>query len=228
MLQGLRAKATGFSLAILDETAALLSKVGHDLRVEHAVWSDGEFHVTAYAPGIASEVSVGDYVYAGFFLAHAPEGATEAGVRIYRVACSNGALTDEHEGQRIEFASTRPPADWKRRLGAVVARSFDGGCLDDQARRFRATLQEMLSTPYEYLLHLRAQRLITDDEQEQIQREFDRAKDPTLFGLVNAVTRIAHTHRSNADWRRALAVERLGGEIAGGEHRPPIGSPVFH
>lgn len=228
MLQALRARATGFSAALLDETAALLSKVGHDLRVEHAVWSDGEFHVTAYAPGIAGQVAVGDYVYAGFFLAHAPDASTEAGVRIYRVACRNGALADEVEGQRIEFPSMQPPAEWRQRLGAVVARSFDGGCLDEQTRRLRRTLEEILSTPYEYLLHLRAQELITDGEQAQIQREFDRAGDATLYGLVNAVTRVAHTHRSNADWRRALAIERLGGEIAGGEHQPPIGSPVLH
>lgn len=228
MLHGLKARARGFSLALLDETEARLSKVGRELRVEHAVWNDGEFHVTAYAPGIASEVAVGDYVYAGFFLAHAPEGTTEAGVRIYRVACKNGALADETEGQRIEFASLHAPADWREKLGAVVARSFDGGCLDEQTRRLRLTLQEMLSTPYEYLLHLRAQGLITDDEQAAIQREFDRAGDATLYGLVNAVTRLAHAHRSNADWRRALAVERLGGEIAGGEHQPPIGAPVFH
>lgn len=228
MLQELRARATGFSLALLDETAALLSRVGHQLRVEHAVWSDGEFHVTAHAPGIASQVAVGDYVYAGFFLAHAPDAETEAGVRIYRVACCNGALADEVEGQRIEFPSMRPPADWKQKLGAVVARSFDGGCLEGQTKRLRLALEEMLSTPYEYLLHLRAQGLITDGEQAQIQREFDRTGDATLYGLVNAVTRVAHTHRSNADWRRALAIERLGGEIAGGEHQPPIGSPVFH
>jgi hypothetical protein len=227
MLRELRARATGFSAALLDETEALLSKVGHRLRVEHAVWSDGEFHVTAHAPGIASEVAVGDYVYAGFFLAHAPEGMTEAGVRVYRVACRNGALADEVEGQRIEFPSAQPPAEWSRRLGAVVARSFDGRCLDEQTGRFRVALEEMLSSPYECLLHLRAQGLITDDEQASIQREFDRAGDATLYGLVNAVTRLAHSHRSNADWRRALAVERLGGEIAGGEHRPPIGSPVF-
>lgn len=228
MLHELRSRATGFSSALLDETAALLSRVGHDLRVEHAVWSDDEFHVAAYAPGIASEVAVGDYVYAGFFLAHAPEGQTEAGVRIYRVACRNGALLAEAEGQRIEFPSTQPPAEWKQKLGAVVAQSFNGGCLDDQTRRLRLTLEEMLSTPYEYLIRLRAKELITDDERARIQREFDRAGDATLYGLVNAVTRLAHTHRSNADWRRALAIERLGGEIAGGQHQPPIGSPVFH
>ncbi len=227
MLQKLRAKARGFSVELLDETSELLSNVGHRLRVEHAVWSDGEFHVTAFAPGIANQVDVGDYVYAGFFLAHAPDAVTEAGVRIYRVACRNGALVDEVEGQRVEFSSAQPPQDWKQKLGAVVARSFDGGCLDDQTRRLRRTVEEMLSTPYEYLLHLSAQRLITDDEHARIQREFDRAGDMTLYGLVNAVTQVAHIHRSGADWRRALSIERLGGEIAGGEHEPPIGSPVF-
>lgn len=227
MLRELLARAAGFSLELLEETDALLSRVGHGLHVEHAVWSDGEFHVAAYAPGIANEVDVGDYVYAGFYLAHAPDGNTEAGVRIYRVACRNGALVDQVEGQRIEFSSTSPPAEWKEKLGAVVARSFDGGCLDQETRRLRLTLREMLSTPYEYLLHLLAQALITHDERERIQREFDRAGDATIYGLVNAVTRVAHLHRSNADWRRALAIEQLGGEIAGGDHRPPIGSPVL-
>ena len=228
MLEELRRQATGFSRKLLDETSELLSGVGHDLRVEHAVWSDGEFHLTAFAPGIANEVGVGDYVYAGFFLAHAPEADTEAGVRIYRVACQNGALTDEVEGQRIEFASKRPPLRWRHKLKRVVEKSFDGGCLDEQAQRLRVTLEEMLPTPYEYLIHLVAQELITDEEREKIQREFDRAGDATLYGLVNAVTRIAHDHRSQAAWRRAIEIERLGGEIAAGDHQPPIGSPVFH
>jgi len=228
VLDQLRAQATGFSRSLLDETAGLLARVGYDLSIEHAVWSDGEVHVTAIAPGIANEVSEGDYVYAGFFLAHVPDGETEAGVRIYRVECQNGMLADEVEGQRIEFSSTQPPPEWRRKLADVVARSFDGGCLDEQTKRLRATLDEMLTTPFEFLIHLVAQGLISDAERSEVQHEFDRAGDFTLYGLVNAVTRIAHAHRSSADWRRALGVERLGGEIAGGDHQPPIGSPVFH
>jgi len=227
MLSQLRSRATGFARDLLDETAARLGGIGRAVEIEHAVWDDGEFHLTAIAPTIANEVREGDYVYAGFFLDHNPAQATQAGVRIYRVACQNGMLADEAEGQQIEFASAQPPPGWKYELSEVIAQSFEGGCLDEQTKRLRATVDEMLTSPFEFLIHLAAQGLIDDDEHSGIQREFERAGDYTLYGLVNAVTAVAHGHRSASDWQRALGIERLGGEIAGGDHQPPIGSPVF-
>ncbi len=154
-------------------------------------------------------------------------------MRIFRLACRNGALADAVEGQRlvlprrIERGQPDPYPTWQARLAEVVERAFDGGSVDEETKRFRATTDEMLASPYEFLLNLVAQGLITEEEQSLIQRAFDDAGDSSLYGLVNAVTSIAHRHRYAAQWTRAFAVERLGGEIARGDHQPPVGSPVW-
>jgi hypothetical protein len=227
MLKHLIEVARGFSGDLLRETERQLGGVEcGPVVLQHATFDGQAFYVTAFAPGLAAEVGTGDFLYGGFSLAHEPSGATEIAPRIYRVACANGMLAEEGEGRRVEFASAEPPREWKAKLASVVEQSFAGGCLDDETRRLRRALGEMLATPYEYLIHLEAQGLIDDDERSRIQREFDRSDDPTLYGFVNAITRIAHLHRNHDHWRRALALERLGGEVARGDHQPPVGCPI--
>jgi hypothetical protein len=226
MLEDLCEQSTGFSEKLLRETRHLLDRVPHRLRVQNASYEDGRVHLTVHAPELAAEVSSGDYIYGGFALAHDPAGETEAVVRIFRVACQNGLLADEAEGRRLTFLSARPPLRWRTRLAHVVGQAFEGGCLDEDAQLLRQTLREMLTTPYEFLLHLRAQGLISDEEQVQIQSAFDRAGDATIYGLVNAVTSVAHLHAQRHDWRRAHEIERLGGELSRGDHQPPACVPV--
>ena len=69
--------------------------------------------------------------------------------------------------------------------------------------------------------------MITEDEQVSIQRQFDRARDPTQFGLVNAITHCSHAHRGNARWSRAFELEWLGGEVMRGDHQPPSAVPAW-
>jgi hypothetical protein len=220
--------ARGFAREVLREAERGLDAlpVG-PVVVQHAAFDGQGYYVTVFAPGVAAEVGAGDFVYGGMSVAHDPEGTTEVAPRIYRVACGNGSLAEEGEGRRLEFASARPPLRWKAKLREVVEQSFSGGCVDEETRHLRRALAEVLPTPYEHLIHLEAQGLVDDMERSRIQREFDLSDDPTLYGLMNAITRIAHVHRNHAQWRRALALERLGGEVARGDHTPPVGSPAF-
>src|SRR5262249_35614545 len=105
-------------------------------------------------------------------------------------------------------------------------RSFSAEHLDVDLARFRATTQQLLTTPYEFLCNLEAQGLITAEEQSAIQTAFDDEADFSLYGLINAVTRIAHRMRSSDAWARAFEIERLGGEILRGDHNLPAWDPV--
>jgi len=109
----------------------------------------------------------------------------------------------------------------------VIERSFDGGEVDLEAQRFRRTVSQILATPYELLLNLVAQGLISEDERARIQREFNEGRDDSMFALINAVTFQAHGMRDRNDWSRAAALERLGGEILRGDHQPPVLEPVY-
>ena len=86
----------------------------------------------------------------------------------------------------------------------------------------------MLTTPYETLCNLVAEGYLSEDEQSEVQAEFDAVGDATLYGLINAVTRIAGRCRDFDDWKRAVELERLGGGILGGEHQPPVLDAVYH
>jgi hypothetical protein len=204
-----------------------LAKVRVEVKVEECVEQDGDLTLTLVAPELAREVGAGDMVYGGLYLASSETSLldTEACARIFRVACANGAIVDHGEGRRMVLAKTGECGDWARRLEQVVAKSFEGGTMDEEAARLRRTLDEMLASPYELLVNLRAQGLVTDEEQARIQTEFRRADDLTLHGFINAVTRVAHVH-FRAGGRR-FDLERLAGEILGGDHLPPAGVPSW-
>ncbi len=223
------------TLELLDRAVEKMAQLPVPVRIEHCEAEDGELYLTAVAPDLAREMSEGDYLYGGFFLATSETTLmdTEASVRIYRVACANGALVDAAEGQRlalprvVKAGEADPYAGWEEKLDRVIARSFDGGDLGTESRRFRATANQILATPYELLLHLRAQDLISEEEQARIQRAFNEGRDESMFALINAVTQTAHHHRDRDDWARAFAIERLGGEILRGDHQPPVLDPVL-
>jgi hypothetical protein len=223
------------ALELLDEIIGRLGTLPVAVKLEHCVLEDGELHLTLLAPELAGEVNEGDYIYGGFYLAHSETtlADTEASVRIFRVACRNGALMDCSEGQRLVLPAIQaagvpdPFAGWPDKLGRVLARSFDGGDVDLEARRFRSAVSQVLATPYELLLNLVAQGIVSEEEQARIQREFNEGHDDSLFALVNAVTFQAHQMRDRNDWRRAAGLERLGGEILRGDHQPPVLEPVY-
>jgi hypothetical protein len=112
-------------------------------------------------------------------------------------------------------------------VSKVVESSFSAQGLDRDTARFRTAMAQMLTTPYELLCNLVAQGYISDDEQSAIQAEFDEVGDFTLYGLINAVTRIAGQCRDSDDWKRAVELERLGGEVLRGDHQPPVFDPVY-
>lgn len=224
------------NLELIDRVVAGFQKAPTDVKIEHCSEGDGELYLTAVAPELASQAGVGDYLYGGFLLASSETALldTEACVRIFRLACSNGALADFNPGQRlvmprfVEAGAPDPYVNWPARLDEVIARSFDGGNFDEDSSRFRATTEQILATPYEFLLNLAAQGLITEEEQSRIQKEFRDADDATMYGLINAVTRIAHGLREGNRWRRASDIERLAGEIIRGDHQPPVLESVYY
>lgn len=179
---------------------------------------------------LGRELEKGDTLNAGFFLQNSESGHFEtlACTRIFRVACENGALMECEAGQSFSISTGKnPPANWQIELQNVISRSFDSHGLDIDLARFRATTEQMIVTPYELLCHLAAQGLITEEEQSNIQTAFMEAADFTLYGIVNAVTQVAHRLRADDRWPRAFQMERLGGEILRGDHNLPALTPVY-
>ena len=218
------------NLALLDHVVESLRELPWRFAVDHCHERDGQVHLAVTAHDLGRNLDVGDKINAGFFLQNAEDGQSEtlACTRTFRVSCENGALLECEKGQSFTVsAADAPPTDWQHKITAVINRSFSGDGIDVDLARFRATTQQMVVTPYEFLCHLHAQGLITDDEQSEIQSAFTEAADFTMYGLINAVTRVAHGLRSSDRWVRAFQIERLGGEILRGDHNLPALDPVY-
>ena len=218
------------NLDLLDEVVMLLRGLPWQIQVDHCHEENGDLQLAVVAMEMGRNLEKEDKIGAGFFLANSETGRhdTVACERVFRVACSNGYLLECEQYQSMVIPSPIGPATkWREKLAEVVARSFEADGFDRDLARFRATTTHMLLTPYELLCNLVAQRIISEGEQIEIQHEFDAAGDATLYGLINAVTRIAHRLRDFDEWRRAFEIERLGGEILRGDHQPPILDPVY-
>lgn len=218
------------NLELLNHVVDSLRELPWRFYVDHCHEENCQLHLAVMAVDLGRNLDVGDKLNAGFFLqnSESAECETLACSRIYRVACENGALLECEKAQSFTIsAGTAPPADWQLKIGQVVDRSFSGDGVDVDLARFRVTTQEMIVTPYEFLCHLSAQGLITDDEQSEIQAAFSDAADFTMYGLINAVTQTAHSLRANDRWARAFQIERLGGEILRGDHNIPTFDSVY-
>ena len=218
------------NLELLNHVVESLRDLPWRFAVDHCHEHNGKVHLAVMAHDLGRNLDVGDKMNAGFFLQNSENGESEtlACARTFRVSCENGALLECEKGQSFTVSTAdSPPANWQLKITDVINRSFSGDGLDVDLARFRATTQQMVITPYEFLCHLSAQSLIDDDEQSDIQTAFNDAADFTMYGLINAVTQVAHGLRSNDRWARAFQIERLGGEILRGDHNLPSLDPVY-
>jgi hypothetical protein len=206
--------------SLIAELVPLLRDLPWSIAVDDCEEHDGDLRLAVFAQDLGRDVAKGDQVLAGFFLQNSEQGRFEsvATTRVFRVVCENGAIMDCEEGRTTNFSARE---NWRQQLAQVVEHSFDGEGLDRDTARFRKTTEDMLMTPYELLCNLVAQEIISEDEQLAIQSEFDDVGDYTLYGIVNAVTRIAAHCRESDDWKRSFELERLGGEIVRGDHQLP-------
>lgn len=218
------------NLELLNHLVETLRDLPWDFAVDHCHEQNGQLHLAVMAHDLGRNLDVGDKMNAGFFLQNSETAASEtlACARTFRVSCENGALLECEKGQSFSISTTdSPPTNWQLKIKDVIDRSFSGDGLDVDLARFRATTQQMIITPYEFLCNLSAQGLINDDEQSDIQSAFNDEADFTMYGLINAVTQVAHGLRSNDKWYRAFQIERLGGEILRGDHNLPALDPVY-
>ena len=214
------------NLALLDEAVEALRLLPWQFQVDHCYEQEGDLHLAVFAWDLGRNLDLGDSVHAGFFVQNSERGSfnTLACERLFRVACANGALMECEKGQTFELSDGGDVRGWQTKLRGVVSRSFSADGLDVDLARFRATTQQMLLQPYELLCSFVAQGLIDEDEQSDIQLAFVDAADFTMYGLINAVTQVAHRLRKSDEWIRAFQMERLGGQILRGDHNLPTWS----
>jgi hypothetical protein len=209
---------------LLDTVVESLRDITLPFYITHCHEVGGDIHLSVAAAQHGYRVTTGDEIRGGLYIRNSESCRFETLIctRLFRVVCANGMLMECDKEQSFSVPiDEAPPANWQKRITQVIQRSFDDVALDLDCRRFEATGCQTLVTPYEFLCNLAAQRLITDDEQSEIQSAFNDNADFTLYGLINAVSPTAHEHRASDRWVRAFEIERLAGDILRGDHNLP-------
>lgn len=209
------------NLEVLDIVAEQLENLPYRIHVDFCTERNGDLHLAVFSPDLGQDIQDGDRVQAGVFLANSETSRFDTTIceRLFRLACVNGALVECERTQTCIIGTTGRVGNWKRSVREIVCRSFDNDGVDADLALFRKTTTEVVASPYEILCNLVAQQLITPAEQSDINAAFAEGGDPTMYGLINAITSISHRLRANDDWLRSLHMERLGGQVLRGDHR---------
>ncbi len=167
----------------------------------------GSFAVAVYRtdrPGPV--VRVGDEFFSGVQLS----GSTAHGVvlvepHVLRSLCTNGAVA--HVAADTGVYARWSADDAEGDLEAVVEMGLSG----ELARDVQSDLRRATQTPLPRLSDLRARGLLRiDDALEASIAASLRNEEPTLYGLYNAMTRVA---RDTTDVRTAISLERTAGRL---------------
>ena len=180
----------------------------------------GSYAVAVYRkdrPG--PQVRVGDSFFSGVQLS----GSIGAGVvlvepHVLRCICVNGAAVPVAAGggAYVRWSAYDAEGD----LDAVVELGFSGAL----ARDVEADLRRASATPQPRLSDLRARGLLRiEDALAASIAEAVSAEEPTLYGLYNAMTRVA---RDTRDVRTAVGLERTAGRLITALIRNPERDPV--
>ncbi|MBL9085901.1 MAG: hypothetical protein JNM10_02060 [Planctomycetia bacterium] len=168
---------------------------------------EGTFAISVYRRDtLTLRVGIGEQYYAGFQVSgHAPSGTVVVEPHLLRRVCVNGATAAVRD--TAHTYARWSPTDTEGDLATSVTRAMSGEVFPVVA----ADLARATAIRRPEIATLRARRLlrIADDVAAAIQRALVGEAD-SLFGLLQAITRVARDHR---DLRTALSLERQAGRL---------------
>ena len=180
------------------------------LACEYEPGPEGFIAIAGTSPSISAEVREHDPVMAGFVALRDRERPVQVMSRIFRVVCENGSIVSTHE-QEIEATGFT--------VEERVQRCFERDRFVRAVELLRRAAGQELPEPTEMLdemWHMVRQgpevaAQIAEAYQELVIGHWHEANDPTVYGLLNAVTATA---RDLPDFRARLDLEGLGGSLA--------------
>jgi len=169
---------------------------------EHEPGDGGFTALAVHRAGGGRQVRRGDEILAGFAALRDGEGGLRIWPRTYRVVCSNGAMVASGGAEDI-LASAGSVTE-------AVRRSMSGERLSEACVAYRAGSAMDVADPRAFLSTVSGRPLEGGDVADVL-REWRRARDGSLWGLVNAVTAMA---RDRGDVRARFRMERFAGRLA--------------
>jgi hypothetical protein len=136
----------------------------------------GYLAISVAVPSRAANVRVGDVVCAGFAAVRRGNGTLSIRPRLYRKKCTNGQIVHLGDGEdTIESLAS---------IGPAVRACFSATTFENAVDRFRVAARTKLESPA--LLLSRAGASTSWDD--RVRTAYAGERDPTVWGLINAVT----------------------------------------
>lgn len=186
----------------------LLRRRGVRLRLlacEYEPGPDGFLTLAASAPDHRFEVFPGDWMEIGFAAMRDAKGSVRAWPRLLREVCANGSIVCAAEFEGHEGAAG---------IGEAVERFLFPADYEAPVQGLRVARETTVEDPRAYLDELQRVDGFMDLLRRRTGRIEQRVRsdgDPSLYGLMNAITAEA---RTLLDWRDRLDLEELAGRIA--------------
>lgn len=210
-------------------TAIVPPMLDSGLQVVSSEITDRRLYLQTATERIAGEVKKGDVVNLGLVVQNSEVGCGSLTIQVlvYRLACLNGLITaSDLPGFRkvhIGWSNTENPdalTDETRRLkdAATWAEARDlikhavtQTTMDRVLARLRNIATLELPNP-EAAVEIVAEKFgLVEDERAAVIKNLIAGGDVSQWGLVNAVTALAHTAK---DYDRCVEIEGFGGKIA--------------
>lgn len=223
--------SNGYQRIENEHMAAAALPVLHDLpgvQITSAEITDKRMYIHFVVPTVTGEVKKGDVVQAGGIISNSEVGLGACSVAglIWRLVCLNGMKTSDtfrrnHVGRKVEESDSDINwADDTRQAddNAVLLKVRDMVRAVVDETRFRAQLAKLTDlsgarvtgNPIEAVELVAAKVNATENEKTSILRHLIEGGDLSAWGMVNAVTSLAH---NAASYDRAVELEAAGGAL---------------
>lgn len=170
----------------------LLACCDHD--ADDAV-GGGTLSIAAVHPRLSAPVRFNDVVQAGFVIGSPRVGEVSIAPRLFRVRCTNGAITDHGTGAEERCDPLL--------VGKAAEACLSGAFFEGEMALLRQAAEVTVEHPESLLQQAR-----TLSQWSEVREEHELAADPSAWGLINAVTATA---RSAPTWAERL---RREGDVA--------------
>jgi hypothetical protein len=200
-------------------------------QVVSAEITDRKMYIKALTPKITGEIKKGDKVQAGVLIQNSEIGAGRVQISplVYRLVCSNGLIVNEmsarknHVGRRATDDDLTDNGIYSREtimmdVAAFLMKARDSvkAALTESVfgkivNRMRDAADKKIEDVELACENVTNRWSLSDNEAQALMKRMINGADSSQYGLMNAVTAMAHMDVT--DYDRSVELERIGGEI---------------
>lgn len=176
-----------------------------DTEVEWYSFEDYSTHIRLTLPETYEEIKVGDAVQKGIHITNSEVGVRSVTIQavVIRLVCKNGLLS--------AFKKSRSHVGDPQRLEEHVKYMIEEAVLDSDAllAKYRQSLEVAIEDPIDALKWIVKNEGLSQAEFSALLKSYLNTPDPSLFGIVNALTQTAQEYPAERRWE----MENIAGKV---------------